>query len=95
MTVFQTPEPIWVSLEFGIGDLRLVASDNTETVVEVGPTDPTKEGDVRISPGEGPEELATVGPLGPFGWSRFDRRRDPATRGLTCQRRRGLGLRAR
>ena len=46
MTVFQTPEPISVSLEFGIGDLRLVASDSTETVVEVGPTDPTKEGDV-------------------------------------------------
>ena len=29
MTVFQTPEPISVSLEFGIGDLRLVASDGT------------------------------------------------------------------
>ena len=49
MTVFQTPEPISVSLEFGIGDLRLVASDSTETVVEVRPTDPTKEGDVNAA----------------------------------------------
>jgi hypothetical protein len=49
MTVFQTPEPISVSLEFGIGTLRLVASDSTETVAEVGPTDPTKEGDVNAA----------------------------------------------
>lgn len=49
MTVFQTPEPISVSLEFGIGDLRLVASESTETVVEVVPTDPTKEGDVNAA----------------------------------------------
>ena len=49
MTVFQTPEPISVSLEFGIGDLRLVASDTAETVVEVGPTDPTKEGDLNAA----------------------------------------------
>lgn len=46
MTVFQTPEPISVSLEFEIGDLRLVASEAAETLVEVAPTDPTKEGDV-------------------------------------------------
>jgi DUF4097 and DUF4098 domain-containing protein YvlB len=46
MTVFQTPAPISVSLQFGIGDLRLVASESTETVVKVVPTDPTKEGDV-------------------------------------------------
>jgi hypothetical protein len=49
MTVFQTPEPISVSLEIGIGDLRLVASDGIETVVEVRPTDPTKEGDVNAA----------------------------------------------
>ncbi len=46
MTVFQTPEPISVSIEFGVGDLRLVASESAETVVEVKPTDPTKKGDV-------------------------------------------------
>jgi hypothetical protein len=46
MTVFDTPEPISVSVEFGVGDLRLVASGSTETVVEVRPTEPTKKGDV-------------------------------------------------
>jgi DUF4097 and DUF4098 domain-containing protein YvlB len=49
MTVFQTPEPISVSLEFGVGDLSLVASDRAETVVEIEPTDPTKEGDVNAA----------------------------------------------
>ncbi len=49
MAVFQTPEPIWVSLELGIGDVRLVASESIETVVEVGPTDPTKEADVNAA----------------------------------------------
>ncbi len=46
MTIFQTPEPISVSVEFGTGHLRLEASGSTETVVEVTPTDSTKEGDV-------------------------------------------------
>ena len=49
MTVFQTPEPISVSLEFAMGDLRLVASDSAETLVVVRPTDPTKEGDVNAA----------------------------------------------
>jgi hypothetical protein len=49
MTVFQTPEPVSVSLEFGIGDLRLMATDSTETVVEVRPTDPTKTADVNAA----------------------------------------------
>jgi hypothetical protein len=49
MTAFQTPEPISVSLEFGIGDLRLVAGDVAETVVEVRPTDPGKEADVNVA----------------------------------------------
>ncbi len=46
MTVFQTPQPISVSLEIGVGDLRLAASDSIETMVEVKPADPTKNGDV-------------------------------------------------
>jgi hypothetical protein len=49
MTVFQTTEPISVTLEFGIGELRLVASDSTETVVEVRPTDPAKEGNLNAA----------------------------------------------
>jgi Toastrack DUF4097 len=49
MTVFQTPGPISVSLEFGVGDVRLVGSGGTETVVEVMPTDPGKKGDVNAA----------------------------------------------
>jgi DUF4097 and DUF4098 domain-containing protein YvlB len=49
MTVFQTPEPISVTLEFGVGDVRLVASESTETVVEVRPSDPTKKEDVNAA----------------------------------------------
>jgi hypothetical protein len=46
MTIFQTPDPISVSLDFGIGDVRILADDLVETVVDVKPTDPAKKGDV-------------------------------------------------
>ena len=46
MPVFDTPEPISVSIEIGVGDIAIAASDRTDTVVEVRPSDPAKEGDV-------------------------------------------------
>ena len=46
MTTFQTPKPITVDLELGVGDISIDASERTETVVEVLPTDPGKSGDV-------------------------------------------------
>jgi hypothetical protein len=46
MTAFNTPEPISVDLELGVGDVRIVAGDRTDTIVEVRPSDPAKEGDV-------------------------------------------------
>jgi putative adhesin len=46
MPVFDTPEPISVSIEIGVGDIQIAASDRTDTVVEVRPSDPAKEGDV-------------------------------------------------
>jgi hypothetical protein len=46
MPTFDTPEPISVTVEFGVGDLRIVASDRTDTMVEVCPSDPAKEADV-------------------------------------------------
>jgi hypothetical protein len=46
MTTFQTPKPITVDLELGVGDISNDASERTETVVEVLPTDPGKSGDV-------------------------------------------------
>jgi hypothetical protein len=46
MPTFDTPEAISVTVEFGVGDLRIVASDRTDTVVEVRPSDPAKKADV-------------------------------------------------
>jgi hypothetical protein len=45
MPTFDTPTPITVSLDFGVGDVRLTASERTETTVDVRPTDPEKEAD--------------------------------------------------
>lgn len=46
MPVFETPEPISVSIEISVGDVRIVAGDRADTVVEVRPSDPDKKGDV-------------------------------------------------
>jgi hypothetical protein len=46
MPTFQTPEPITVTLELGVADVRIEASDRTDTVVDVQPSDPTKRSDV-------------------------------------------------
>lgn len=46
MTTFETPEPISVTIELAVGDIRIDASDRTDTVVEVRPSDSTKKADV-------------------------------------------------
>ena len=46
MPSFDTPEPITVSIDLGVGDIRVTAGDRADTVVEVRPSDPGKEGDV-------------------------------------------------
>ena len=46
MPTFDTPEPISVTVELGVGDIRLVASERTDTVVEVRPSDDTKKAEV-------------------------------------------------
>jgi hypothetical protein len=46
MQTFETPEPISVTVELGVGDLRVVASDRSDTSVDVRPSDPSKRGDV-------------------------------------------------
>ena len=46
MPTFDTPGPITVSLEIGVGDIRIVASDRRDTVIEVRPSDSAKQGDV-------------------------------------------------
>ena len=49
MPTFQTPEPITASIEIVSGTIRLVASDRSDTVVEVSPRDPSRASDVRIA----------------------------------------------
>src|SRR5690349_20976621 len=46
MPSFDTPRPITLALEIGVGDVRIVASERADTVVDVRPTDPGKHGDV-------------------------------------------------
>jgi DUF4097 and DUF4098 domain-containing protein YvlB len=46
MPTFDTPDPILVTLELGVGALRIVATERTDTVVDVGPTDPAEKSDV-------------------------------------------------
>ena len=46
MPTFDTPEPIAVTLDVGVGDIQVVASDRTDTVVDVRPSDPAKKADV-------------------------------------------------
>jgi hypothetical protein len=46
MPTFDTPEPISVTVDLGVGDLRIVAGDRADTTVEVRPSDPAKMADV-------------------------------------------------
>ena len=46
MPTFDTPEPISVTVELGVGDIRVVASDRSDTIVEVRPSDDAKKSDV-------------------------------------------------
>lgn len=49
MPAFDTPEPISVTIELAAGDVRIDASDRTDTVVHVRPSDPSYEPDVRAA----------------------------------------------
>jgi hypothetical protein len=49
MPIFATPDPISVTIELSVGDVRLVASDRTDTVVDVRPTDESDDSDVQAT----------------------------------------------
>jgi DUF4097 and DUF4098 domain-containing protein YvlB len=49
MPNYETPEPISLTLELGVGDVRITASDRTDTVVEVRPSDEADESDVKAA----------------------------------------------
>lgn len=46
MPVYATPEPISATIELSAGDVQIVATDRTDTVVEVRPTDASDDSDV-------------------------------------------------
>lgn len=78
MPTFDTPEPISVTIELGVGNVRLTASDRTDTVVEVRPTDESDESDVkaadqtRVEYADG-KLLVNAPKVRPFDFSRTSR----------------------
>lgn len=71
MPTFDTPQPISVTVDFGVGDLRVTATNRTDTVVEVRPTNPAKPSDVAAAEQTQVEyangALLVKGPKG-WGW---------------------------
>lgn len=49
MTTFPTPRPVAVTVELLSGDLTVVATDRTDSVVIVRPADPSAKADVRAA----------------------------------------------
>jgi hypothetical protein len=49
MPRYETPEPISVTIEFGVGNVRIAAGDRTDTVVEVRASDEADESDVKAA----------------------------------------------
>lgn len=49
MPNFETPEPISVTFELGVGNVRITASDRTDTTVDVRPSDDSDESDVQAA----------------------------------------------
>jgi hypothetical protein len=45
LSTFDTPEPITATIDLGVGDLRITASDRGTTVVDVRPSDPSNDED--------------------------------------------------
>jgi Toastrack DUF4097 len=49
MPTFETPEPIFVTIDLVVGDIRITASDRKDTVVSVNPHDASKQSHVRAA----------------------------------------------
>lgn len=49
MPIFATPEPISVTIDVAVGDVRLIASERTDTVVEVRPSNELDDSDVQTA----------------------------------------------
>lgn len=72
MRTFDTPEQISVRVELGVGDIRIDASDRTDTTVEVRPSDPAKGADVGAAQNTRVEFVSgRLIVIGPKGWRRW------------------------
>ena len=72
MPTFTTPNPITVTIEIGVGDVRVTASDRSDTIVEILPTNAAKQSDV--SAAEQTRVEYSDGRLlikSPKGWRRY------------------------
>lgn len=74
MPSYDTPEPIVANLEPVVGNVRVVASDRTDTTVEVRPSDPSDASDVKAAEQTRVEfsngTLTVKGPrMRPLDWS--------------------------
>jgi DUF4097 and DUF4098 domain-containing protein YvlB len=73
MPTFDTPEPIFATVKLAHGTLRLIATERTDTVVEVRPTRPSSSADVKDAEHTQVEyahgRLAVTGPE-PRAWGR-------------------------
>lgn len=71
MPVFPTPEPIDLAINLQVGDIDVVATDRTDTVVTVTPSSPNKAADVRGAEATRVEfdgsRLTVIGPKPKFG----------------------------
>ncbi|GAB1692380.1 DUF4097 family beta strand repeat-containing protein [Krasilnikovia sp. M28-CT-15] len=82
MPQYETPEPISVTLELSVGEVRIAASDRTDTVVEIRPSDDADESDVQAAQQVRVEftngTLQVTGPKRVFDFSRKTRSVDVA-----------------
>jgi hypothetical protein len=72
MPSFETPQPVSIRVELGIGRIRVVAGDRTDTVVDVRPSDPNSKADVMAA--EQTRVELTGGRLvirAPRGWRQY------------------------
>jgi DUF4097 and DUF4098 domain-containing protein YvlB len=49
MPTFETPQPISVTVDIVVGDIRIVASDRKDTIVSVSPHDASRQSDVKAA----------------------------------------------
>jgi DUF4097 and DUF4098 domain-containing protein YvlB len=49
MPTFKTPEPITATIDVTVGDVRISAGDRGDTVVDVRPSDPSSDEDVKVA----------------------------------------------